>query len=125
MNLGAKWIGIFQILLDLFHSFRWYLVRRLYRSGPFRGKMSRGKKDIQSARLLAGVGLTSLGTLMLQVSLTRLFSVSLWHHFAFMVVSISFMGFRAVLFLAALFCSLVLEVLVLQNLAHHGHKDHA
>jgi len=41
----------------------------------------------------AGVGLTSLCTLMLQVSLTRVFSVALWHHFAFMVVSIAFLGF--------------------------------
>lgn len=45
--------------------------------------------------LFAGVGLTSLATLMLQVSLTRLFSVALWHHFAFMVVSIAFLGFGA------------------------------
>ncbi len=45
--------------------------------------------------LLVGVSLTSLATLMLQVSLTRLFSVALWHHFAFMVVSIAFLGFGA------------------------------
>ena len=45
--------------------------------------------------LFAGVGLTSLATLMLQVSLTRLFSVALWHHFAFMVVSIAFLGYGA------------------------------
>ena len=45
--------------------------------------------------LFAGVGLTSLATLMLQVSLTRIFSVALWHHFAFMVVSIAFLGFGA------------------------------
>jgi hypothetical protein len=32
---------------------------------------------------------------MLQVCLTRLFSVALWHHFAFMVVSIAFLGFGA------------------------------
>ena len=45
--------------------------------------------------LFAGVGLTSLSTLMLQVSLTRIFSVALWHHFAFMVVSIAFLGYGA------------------------------
>jgi hypothetical protein len=44
---------------------------------------------------VVGVGLTSLATLMLQVSLTRIFSVSLWHHFAFMVVSTSFLGYGA------------------------------
>jgi hypothetical protein len=32
---------------------------------------------------------------MLQVALTRLFSVALWHHFAFMVVSIAFLGYGA------------------------------
>ena len=45
--------------------------------------------------VFAGVGLTSLATLMLQVALTRLFSVALWHHFAFMVVSIAFLGYGA------------------------------
>lgn len=45
--------------------------------------------------LFAGVGLASLATLMLQVSLIRLFSVALWHHFAFMVVSIAFLGYAA------------------------------
>ncbi|MBW1895710.1 MAG: hypothetical protein JRI47_01500, partial [Deltaproteobacteria bacterium] len=45
--------------------------------------------------LFAGVGMTSLCVLMLQISLTRVFSVALWHHFAFMVVSIAFLGFAA------------------------------
>ena len=49
----------------------------------------------QGFGLFVGVGLSSLATLMLQVTLTRLFSVALWHHFAFMVVSIAFLGFGA------------------------------
>lgn len=52
------------------------------------GTLRKGKWNV-----LAGVGLTSLSTLMLQVCLMRLFSVALWHHFAFMVVSIAFLGF--------------------------------
>ncbi len=57
--------------------------------------MDRGDKNLGGRGLLAGVGLTSLATLMLQVALTRIFSVSLWHHLAFMVVSIAFLGYGA------------------------------
>lgn len=53
------------------------------------------EKESPGPGLLAGVSLTSLAALMLQVSLTRLFSVTLWHHFAFMVASIAFLGFGA------------------------------
>ncbi|HID28607.1 MAG TPA: hypothetical protein EYP19_01235 [Desulfobacterales bacterium] len=53
------------------------------------------EKPLRVPSLFAGVGLTSLATLMLQVTLTRLFSVALWHHFAFMVVSIAFLGYAA------------------------------
>ncbi len=57
--------------------------------------MDENEKDHLGRGLLAGVALTSLATLFLQISLTRLFSVTLWHHFAFMVVSIAFLGFAA------------------------------
>jgi hypothetical protein len=53
------------------------------------------EKDSLRPGIFLGVALTSLATLMLQVSLIRLFSVALWHHFAFMVVSIAFLGFGA------------------------------
>ena len=53
------------------------------------------EKYLLAPSVFAGVGLTSLATLMLQVALTRLFSVALWHHFAFMVVSIAFLGYGA------------------------------
>jgi hypothetical protein len=42
-----------------------------------------------------GIFLISCSTLLIQVSLTRLFSVAIWHHFAFMVVAIAFLGFGA------------------------------
>ncbi len=57
--------------------------------------MNENQKHLLGPGLFAGVGLTSLATLMLQVCLMRLFSVALWHHFAFMVVSIAFLGFGA------------------------------
>jgi len=53
------------------------------------------KKHPHNMGLFLGVGLTSSATLLLQISLVRIFSVALWHHFAFMVVSIAFLGFGA------------------------------
>lgn len=42
-----------------------------------------------------GIFLISAGALLFEVSLTRIFSVSRWYHFAFMVVSIALLGFAA------------------------------
>lgn len=42
-----------------------------------------------------GVFLTSLSALAFEVALTRLFSISLWYHFAFMVMSIALLGYGA------------------------------
>ncbi len=42
-----------------------------------------------------GVFLVSIATLLLEISLTRIFSVAQWYHFAFMVISIAFLGFGA------------------------------
>ncbi len=43
----------------------------------------------------AGISLLSASTLLFEVALLRLFSISLWHHFAYMVVSIAFLGYGA------------------------------
>jgi len=42
-----------------------------------------------------GVFLTSLSALAFEVALTRLFSISLWYHFAFMIISIALLGYGA------------------------------
>jgi hypothetical protein len=42
-----------------------------------------------------GIFLLSVSTLALQALFTRLFSISLWYHFAFMIVSIALLGFGA------------------------------
>jgi hypothetical protein len=42
-----------------------------------------------------GIFLISLATLVNEIALTRIFSVTLWYHFAFMVVSIALFGFGA------------------------------
>lgn len=39
------------------------------------------------------VGLTSAATIALQVALTRIFSITLWHHFAYLVVGLALLGF--------------------------------
>ena len=46
-------------------------------------------------RSLAGIFLVSSATLCLEISLTRYFSISQQYHFAFLVVSIAFMGYGA------------------------------
>ncbi|HLE09567.1 MAG TPA: hypothetical protein VI914_08045 [Thermodesulfobacteriota bacterium] len=43
----------------------------------------------------AGIFFLSLSTLLFEVSLLRVFSVALWYHFAFMVVSIAFLGYAS------------------------------
>ncbi len=42
-----------------------------------------------------GIFFISTAALLLEISLTRIFSVSRWYHFAFMVVSIALLGFAA------------------------------
>lgn len=46
-------------------------------------------------RALAGIGLLSAVALLFQVSLTRVFSVAQFYHFAFLVVSLALLGFGA------------------------------
>jgi spermidine synthase len=42
---------------------------------------------------LLGISLIALATLMLQVSLTRVFSLLVWYHFAFLAIAIALLGF--------------------------------
>ena len=48
-----------------------------------------------SERLLAGVALVSLAALLLELTLTRLFSVVLFYHFAFLAISVALLGLGA------------------------------
>src|ERR1700719_2085754 len=45
--------------------------------------------------LLAGIGLSSFSALLLELGLTRLFSVVLFYHFAFLAISIALLGLGA------------------------------
>ncbi len=48
-----------------------------------------------SRKLFAGVFLFSFSSLSYEIALTRVFSISLWYHFAFMVISIAMLGIGA------------------------------
>ena len=48
-----------------------------------------------STRRCLGLGLLSLATLLLELSLTRVMSVALWYHFGFLVISTALLGFGA------------------------------
>ena len=52
-------------------------------------------EKVSQPTLLAGLGLTSFATLLLELALTRLFSVVLFYHFAFLAISIALLGLGA------------------------------
>jgi hypothetical protein len=43
----------------------------------------------------AGVFLVSVAVLLLQISLTRIFSFSIWYHFAYVTISVALLGYGA------------------------------
>jgi len=49
----------------------------------------------RSGAIYPGVFLTSASILMLQVALTRVFSFTLWYHFAYVVISLALLGYGA------------------------------
>src|ERR1039458_4108903 len=51
--------------------------------------------EISERTLLVGLGLTSFAALLLELALTRLFSVVLFYHFAFLAISIALLGLGA------------------------------
>src|SRR5579863_7147068 len=51
--------------------------------------------EVPDRTLLSGFGLTSFAALLLELSLTRLFSVVLFYHFAFLAISIALLGLGA------------------------------
>lgn len=51
--------------------------------------------EIPERTLLAGLALTSFAALLLELALTRLFSVVLFYHFAFLAISIALLGLGA------------------------------
>src|SRR5215469_15429675 len=53
------------------------------------------RQEIPEKTLLAGLALTSFGALLLELALTRLFSVVLFYHFAFLAISIALLGLGA------------------------------
>jgi spermidine synthase len=56
---------------------------------------SAAKSQIFSRTLLAGIALSSFSALLLELALTRLFSVVLFYHFAFFAISIALLGLGA------------------------------
>src|SRR5215831_536367 len=50
---------------------------------------------VSERTLLAGLALTSFAALLLELALTRLFSVVLFYHFAFLAISIALLGLGA------------------------------
>ncbi len=71
-------------------------------------------KDVPKS-LLAGVGLIALATLLLEVNITRIFSVTLWYYFGFLAISLALLGIAA----AGVLCYLFAKRLIGNNYAKH------
>jgi hypothetical protein len=65
-------------------------------------------KDIPKP-LLAGVGFIALATLLLEVNITRIFSVTLWYYFGFLAISLALLGIAAAGVLCYLFAKRLIE----------------
>src|SRR5580698_5317542 len=52
-------------------------------------------KPLDHRAVLAGVALSSFAALLLELGLTRLFSVVLFYHFAFLAISVALLGLGA------------------------------
>jgi hypothetical protein len=52
-----------------------------------------GKPEKIQLPYFIGIFLISMATLLLEFSMTRVLSVSLWYHFAFMIISVALLGF--------------------------------
>src|SRR3989442_10080160 len=51
--------------------------------------------DRDHVSLYLGVSLVSTAVLLLQITLTRIFSFSLWYHFAYVTISVALLGYGA------------------------------
>jgi hypothetical protein len=61
---------------------------------PFRGTR-KDTAEVNRGVILAGTALASFATLLLELALTRLFSVVLYYHFAFLAISLAMLGLGA------------------------------
>jgi len=52
-------------------------------------------KEKMGRKMYGGLFMVTLSTLMLEILLTRIFSVTMWYHFAFMAISIAMFGMTA------------------------------
>src|SRR5580698_4802748 len=57
--------------------------------------LSPSNREIPGKIVLTGLALTSFSALLLELALTRLFSVILFYHFAFLAISIALLGLGA------------------------------
>ena len=64
----------------------------LYDGGLSRVTSSVASERVTWSQVYLGVGLTTLATLVLELSLTRIFSVVFYYHFAFLAISIALFG---------------------------------
>src|ERR1700757_5019488 len=79
------------------HSIWWASKKTCYSSYLSRVSSSspRAARGVLWTQLYLGLGFTTLATLILELSLTRIFSVVFYYHFAFLAISIALFGLGA------------------------------
>ncbi len=68
------------------------------------------------AGIYVGLFLTAVSTLMFEIVLTRIFSVTMWYHFAFMAISIAMFGMTVGAIIVYLFPSVFTSTTIQRNL---------
>ena len=80
---------------EICQSFLWLLSFSKESNIYFRTKMFKNFIKCKKYNIYTGIFLLSISTLAYEICLMRIFSITLWHHFSFMVISIALLGFGA------------------------------
>jgi len=70
-------------------------MKRAAERVPPAGEQGPGRRERAPRGALAGMFLLSLGVIALEVTITRIFSFSIWYHYAFFVIAIALLGLGA------------------------------
>jgi spermidine synthase len=72
-----------------------YFGALLWSQSTLRSPMTQARHERVPLSLYAGLGLSAFGVLLLEITLTRIFSFTIWYHFAYLTISIALLGFGA------------------------------
>jgi hypothetical protein len=92
MNFVSEWSFTFFVVLLFLLLFRLFLFMIVGTDSCFPVFLKTRKKTDEYKSVYIGIFLTSVSILMLEILLTRIYSVTLFYHFAFMAISVAIFG---------------------------------